>query len=278
MEKTKIFIVDDMVENLKLMVAIFDEFHPNYTIYQTLDPQNALEIALKVKPDIIITDWEMPCMSGIELIKQFKSKAETKDIPIIMATGVRLASDDLKVALEAGAIDFVTKPIDPKELISRTQSALTIISYHNALLKEKDEAITESSLHLIKGQQFNNAFASKIEELKALILKNPLKAISELSLLKEQLQQEVEVNGWFRFNLSFSKVHTDFKRNIVEAHPTISPAELKLCCFIRLGMANKEIASVLHQGADSVKVARYRVRKKMELDGNVNLESYLSQF
>ncbi len=275
MSNYKILIVDDTIGNLKLMVSIFEQYEPDYKIYQTNDPHAAISIAIKIEPDLIITDWNMPTISGIELIKKLKKEDLLKDTPIIMATGVMLSSDDLQTALSAGATDYIRKPLDPIELIARCKSALLISSYYTKLVDQKTKDLAESSLHLIKAQRFNRTFASEIEKLKEITLTQPDKAIEKLEYIKSELLQEVEEEGWYRFNISFSQVHSNFYKKIAELHPNITPAELKLCTFIKLGMANKEIASVLNQTADSIKTSRYRLRKKLKLEG-VNLETYLT--
>lgn len=273
----KVLIVDDSIDNLKLMVSVFEKYEPTCEVFQTNTPTNAVTIATKVLPDLIITDWNMPEFSGIELIKYLKKEAKIKDTPIIMATGVMLTPEDLKTALNAGAIDYIRKPIEPVELIARSKSALLITSYYKALVDQKDKELTESSLHLLKGQEFNRSFAGKIDNLKQDILSNSNTVIDTLDGIKDELLREVNEDGWYRFNLSFSQVHADFNKNITDKHPNLTPSELKLCAFIRLGMANKEIAGVLNQTGDSVKTSRYRLRKKMNLEG-VNLESYISGF
>lgn len=278
MKQYKILVVDDLVENLKIIVSVLEKHQPNYELYQTNNPQKALEIAKQILPDLIITDWDMPQLSGIELIKQFKKDSDTREIPIIMATGVMLSTKDLKQAFEAGAIDYIRKPIDPIELIARTNSALLITKYYNEIVDQKDHELTESSLYLVKIQEFNTSFAAKLDALKNTIRIDQNEAFAELDKLKEELQQRSAEECWYRFNLSFSKVHKDFVKNLTEKHMNITPAELKLCSFIRLGMANKEIASVLNQTPDSIKVSSYRIRKKMNLEAGINLRSYLSQF
>lgn len=126
MMKHKILIVDDEVANLQIIVEILEEASSEYEIFQTLNGQRALEIVPKVTPDIIITDWEMPVMNGIELIRELKAKPETADIPVIMCTGVMITPDNLRTALEAGAVDYIRKPIDAVELIARLRSMLEL--------------------------------------------------------------------------------------------------------------------------------------------------------
>ena len=276
MQNYKVLIIDDLVENLQVIVSVFSKYLPNYEIFQTNKPENAIDIALDTQPDLIITDWEMPNITGLELIQNFKSNKLTKSIPIIMATGVMVTTDNLRMALDAGAIDYIRKPIDPIELIARTNSALLLTDYYNQIVKQKDEELTESSLHLIKSNEFINGFANKLDKVKEIVTQND--AIKQLELLKEQILQRSKEASWNRFNLSFSKVHKYFRKNLTENHPNITPAEIKLCSFIRLGMSNKEIASVLNQSPDSVKVSRYRMRKKLSLASDVNIETYLLKF
>lgn len=278
MENYKIFIIDDEIDNLKTFVTIFEEHCPNYDIFQTNNPENALHIATKVKPHAIITDWDMPHMSGIDLIKELKKNIDTKDIPVVMATGVHLSSKDLQLALESGAIDFVKKPIDSIELVARTHSALVLSKYHNQILDSKNQELTESSLQLVKNNKFTIDITKKLHELSVCINKNNEPAQLLLKHIITKLNNHIQEDSWFRFNLSFDKVHKDFNKNLVKQYPDLTAGELKLCAFIRLGMGNKDIASVLNQNPNSIKVARSRLRKKLQLNQSQNLETHLSSF
>ena len=93
-------------------------------------------------PDLIITDWFMLQMNGLEFIKKIKSNPETKDILIMVATGVMTAANDMKVAMEAGATDFIRKPIDEIELLARTNSMMQIKTAF-LLAIEKERLIAE---------------------------------------------------------------------------------------------------------------------------------------
>lgn len=278
MDSNKLLIIDDKVENLKLMVSIFSEQIPEYRCYQCSDPTNALEIAKEVTPDLIITDWDMPQISGIELIDQFKANPLTQDIPIIMATGVMLTTDHLKIALDAGAIDYIRKPIDAIELIARTRASLLITNYYKQIVKQKDQELTESSLYMVKSSEFINNFEQKVESIRHTIDTNPQEAKQQLVLIKNDLRQRSKDESWQRFNLSFSKVHKDFERNLTAKYPNLTPNELKLSAFVRLGMPNKEIASILNLSVDSIKVSRSRLRKKLNIESGINLEVYLLGF
>lgn len=122
----KILIVDDQISFINYMVEVLEKAYPTYEIFQTTDSLRAFEIANTEQPNLIILDWAMPGMSGIELMKQLKSDEQLKDIPIIMCTGVMTKSSHLKEAFSAGAVDFIRKPIDELELIARVNSVMQL--------------------------------------------------------------------------------------------------------------------------------------------------------
>lgn len=135
----KILIVDDEVIHIETIMDCIEETENDYRVLQAFTGENALEIAQKVLPDLIITDWEMPGMNGIELIKKLKEDPITKDIPVIMCTGVMTSSENLETALKAGAIDYIRKPVDKIELIARIKANLHLADrYHE--IKELNEA------------------------------------------------------------------------------------------------------------------------------------------
>lgn len=278
MENYKILIIDDLIENLKTIVSIFEVQRPEYILFQTNNAESALNIISQNKPDLIITDWDMPKMNGIELIKILKANADLSDIPIIMASGVNLSSEDLKTALSAGATDYIRKPIDAIELVARVHSVLMISEYNKRMLNTKDQELTESALYLVKSNEFNIDITKRLKILNQFISKENAPAHEFLDEIVIDINDRINEDSWYRFNLSFSKVHLNFERNLINEFPELTATELKLCAFVRLGMNNKDIASVLHQNPDSVKVSRSRLRRKLGLDQTQNLESYLSRF
>lgn len=103
------------------------------------DGQAGLAIAQEELPDLLITDWEMPQMSGIELIQALQQHPETAGIPVILITGVYLDGNSLQVGLDAGAIEFVRKPVEPLELCARVRALLNMLHYSRELALQREE-------------------------------------------------------------------------------------------------------------------------------------------
>ena len=139
----KILIVDDEPGNLQAIVRAFQGMDDcPYEILQTLSARKALEIAQAEQPDLIITDWDMPEVDGIALIRMLKENPATRDILVIMCTGVMTTSEHLRTALDAGAVDYIRKPVDELELNARTRSMLQLSAMMKRMRRQNEELRT----------------------------------------------------------------------------------------------------------------------------------------
>ncbi|MEO6018433.1 MAG: response regulator transcription factor [Polaromonas sp.] len=111
-----VLIVDDVPDNLSVLHDALDE--SGYTVLVATSGEAALQRALQARPDIVLLDAMMPGMDGFEVAKRLKAAAQTAHIPIIFMTGLT-ETEYLVAALEAGGVDYVTKPIKPKEVMAR---------------------------------------------------------------------------------------------------------------------------------------------------------------
>jgi DNA-binding response OmpR family regulator len=122
MQMAKILIIDDDVQTTKLLESIVRlHGHETALVHNSM---NAVEVANSIAPDIILLDIMMPGISGIELCKMFHSTSELKDIPIIIVSALNDVGSK-KDAFNAGAKEFLTKPIYSSDLINKIDALLT---------------------------------------------------------------------------------------------------------------------------------------------------------
>ena len=118
---TNILIADDEPNQLELMS--FNLSNAGYSIIKATNGKEAIELIENHSPDLIILDWMMPKMSGIDVCRTLRSRSETKQIPIIILSA-RSEDSDKSLGLDTGADDYISKPFSPKELISRVKALL----------------------------------------------------------------------------------------------------------------------------------------------------------
>ena len=275
MNQIKILIVDDIVENIQTITSYFEQLHPEYRLFQAIQGHIAFEIAKNMKVDLIISDWEMPGISGIDLLKLLKEDVQTAHIPVIIVTGVMLSPSDLENALSAGAYDYLRKPVDPVELAARTNSAINFVSLHLRELEAKNIELTEKSMLLTRNNQFNIDVSKRLKQLETFVEGN-FEAKSLINELLSNIDQKTKEDNWGHFEVAFQNVHPEFSRNITQKYPVLTPGELRHCILIRLGMSIKDMSSVLYQSPDSIKVNRSRIRKKLGINNDTNLQSFLT--
>lgn len=121
----KVLIVDDNPYNSRLIEGILNADKNNYTCYFAIDGLEGYQKAIEVSPDLILMDYMMPKMNGIETVKKLRNHNALKDTPVIMITAHK-TDEVFTESFESGAFDFVVKPIDINELKSRIYKALGV--------------------------------------------------------------------------------------------------------------------------------------------------------
>ncbi len=131
-----ILVVDDEEKNVELIDAMLAS--DGYRISGALSGREALQIVEISSPDIILLDVMMPEMDGFEVCRQLKLDPQTRAIPILMVTALNKKEHRVR-AMEAGADDFLNKPVDRTELLVRVRSLVRIKRYHDELLGSLQE-------------------------------------------------------------------------------------------------------------------------------------------
>ncbi len=121
MSATVVLVVDDDPVILKLLTVNFEL--EGYDVCTARTGSEALEVARERRPDVVVSDIMMPVMNGIELVATMKADPDLSGIPVLLLSAKAQAAD-IRVGLEAGAVDYVTKPFEPLDLISRVEEAI----------------------------------------------------------------------------------------------------------------------------------------------------------
>jgi len=196
----KILLVDDETEVIHSMVDILKE-NKEYVFYQALNGKMAYKIALAKIPDLIITDWVMPEINGIELIKKIKSDTKLSHIPIMMATGTMMTFQDLDIALNAGADDYVRKPINKIELRARVRSML-VHSEFIKTIKKKNKQLTNQKEKLHIQSEELRSITDQLKDLNLSLEKKIEKRTYELNLALEKAKDAQKLISSFLSNIS----------------------------------------------------------------------------
>jgi DNA-binding response OmpR family regulator len=141
--QARILVVDDEVRNVKLMEAILAP--RGYTVVQAYNGEEALQQVQQQRPDLILLDVMMPGMDGFTVCKRLKDNPDTYLIPVVIMTALGQTEDRIK-GIDAGADDFLTKPVNRDELLARIRTSLRLkraIDHKVSLLQNIQE-------HLVK--------------------------------------------------------------------------------------------------------------------------------
>jgi tetratricopeptide (TPR) repeat protein len=138
----------------------------------------------------------------------------------------------------------------------------------------KNKELTTNVMYLIRKNELINNVAERLLKLQRSAIPENQKTIQEIIL---DLQKEADNDTWKEFELRFNQVHSEFYTTLRKLYPELSPADEKLCAFLRLNMSSKEIAAITQQSIKSVEVARARLRKKLNLTNtSSNLVTHLA--
>ena len=144
-------------------------------------------------------------------------------------------------------------------------------------IRHKNSELASTAMHLVQKSEMLNSIKSELTKL-----------LKKLDVDKEQeetkrifrlLTDEAKVDkDWDQFSGHFDNVHSDFLKLVKEKHPQLSATDLKLCAYLRMNLTTKEIAQLMNISVRGVEIARYRLRKKLELATEINLVSYFVDF
>ncbi len=177
----KILMVDDTTANLQLLTNLLTE--QGYTVYPASDGELALEFVQSTLPDLILLDIRLPGIDGFEVCRRLKADEKTHSIPIIFITILENETDKVK-GFQAGAVDYITKPFQPEEVLARVRIHLYLRELTEHLEKKVDE----------RTQELHDANEKLLREL--IERRQAEEALRQSERLLNETQRMAMIGGW----------------------------------------------------------------------------------
>lgn len=191
MANTKVLVVED--EEALTTLLEYNLRREHFDVSTAADGEEALMKIGEAQPDIVILDWMLPKVSGLEVCRQIRSRAETKNLPVIMLTARSEEADRIR-GLETGADDYLTKPFSTDELIARMRAVLRRI--RPALVEEEvragDIRVDRTAHHVWRGENEIHLGPTEFRLLDHLI-QHPGRVFSREQLLNAVWGTDAEV-------------------------------------------------------------------------------------
>ncbi|MCP4750503.1 MAG: PAS domain S-box protein [Proteobacteria bacterium] len=165
-----ILAVDDRQDNLDHIQLLVEEELPQLKLLVATRPRDGLSLCVKHLPDVILLDIQMPEMNGIEMCRMLKTDPRTVDIPVILITGYEKSPELIVKGLEAGANDFISKPVDNMELVVRIKAMLRI--------KRTEDELRGKIIEVQRALEENARITTEKETLFQAMLNNTMSLIT----------------------------------------------------------------------------------------------------
>ena len=153
----RILIADDEPNQLELLG--FNLNQAGFEVIRANDGQQAMEMVAEHSPDLVILDWMMPQLSGIDVCRRLRSSRENKNLPVIILSA-RGEEGDRILGLDIGADDYISKPFSPRELVSRVKALLRrsrpslvedVLQFEDLILNQATMMITRGGVPIVLG-------------------------------------------------------------------------------------------------------------------------------
>ncbi len=179
-----------------------------------------------------------------------------------------------KIKMRQNELSRKSLELESKNLVLEKQNLLLENEKLELELDMKKKELTTQVMYLMQKNEFMASILKEIQDLRSSV---DQKSLARLQSIVREMKSNIDSKVWDEFELRFQQVHQDFYDKLNELHPDLTPNEVKLCAFLRLNMTTKDISAITYQSAKSIQVARARLRKKLEMERDENLVSYLRQ-
>ena len=148
-------------------------------------------------------------------------------------------------------------------------------------VKYKSEELSSITMNVVRKNEILLNISSRLSKLQRTLENGTSggEAGAQISRIQALIQENMSHDDdWQTFTNNFDAVYDDFTRRLRESHPGLTQSELRVCCYLRMGLSSKEMAPLFNISYRSVEMTRYRLRKKLGLERDINLGDYLRNF
>ena len=277
----RILVVDDEYSNVETVLEIIDEniaevfYAPNGLI--------AIKLALEERPDLILMDWEMPEMDGIEATKRLKTDDQASDIPVNISTGKNTTDENLQEAFNAGAVDFIRKPFSTLEFTSRIQSTLRLKRQNDTIqqMLKQETAHKQRELTSMATLDFQKAslISDLLQQVERLDRITNFVYATDIKEIQKKLQSQMDLDkSWENFKIHFEEMHEGFFEKLDLAYDMLSIKERKISAYIKMGLGNFEISEITGTSDASLRKAINRLKKKLDHGPKDDIRKFFFEF
>lgn len=162
--------------------------------------------------------------------------------------------------------------LQSKEEITRLQNEKL-----EADLNHMNNELATATMHLLNKNEFIADIKAQLTQI--IRKKDKLESEGELIRITREIEKNISADAdWEHFEFHFDRVHGDFTKRFKSQFPALTPQEIKLSAYLRMNLSTKEIAQLLNITVRGVEIGRYRLRKKLQLDRNQNLQDFILHF
>jgi putative two-component system response regulator len=156
-----ILVVDDDPANCELLEDLLQA--SGFQVVVASDGRRSLDEFARIRPDLVLLDVQMPVMNGFEVCRSLKSRSESRLVPVVLVTGLSATEDRVR-GLDAGADDFLIKPVDRSELLARVRSLLSLKAFTDEL--ERAESVLFTLALSIEGKDpYTGSHCQRLSDL-----------------------------------------------------------------------------------------------------------------
>jgi DNA-binding CsgD family transcriptional regulator len=148
-------------------------------------------------------------------------------------------------------------------------------------LRHKSQELASSTMNLIRKNEILLEIIDNLSKVTNDINTNQdtKTVLSRINKMERNIKQNIENDSnWKRFEENFDLVYENYLKRLSEMYPDLNTSDKKLCAYLKMDLSSKDIAQLLNMSIRSIEMNRYRLRKKMDLDRDVNLSEFLQKF